>query len=476
MAFIPLISLYGLSVCPILHVSGFFLGCGYASVYIIVSLILNYSLIFYYSKNSNTNLIKYKEIIFFSSYILSSVLALVALTILFKINHISAASRAPEVLFFASVLLGITQSNGLNWALQIESESNESSSNSQQKFVNYWLSHISRLLLPIAALVLVLMDFLFRNSFSLNKGVVAQQIDSDELIKQASTLILFLIIWLCITYVFYFLAEKDQVKKVEVHLENLKNLNLNYKSSIQNSWGLWKAFLNQLNDFTQVFSERSRLLKNFSRFVTKSVAQEALTIELKQSVGVTKEMTVIMTDIRQFTNISNQLDAEKVVLFLNEYFSVMLDVFNKNHIVVDKFIGDGILAYVDSDELGQDESKINNYAVKASIEMHSELLKLNEKFKQMNLPSIKMGVGIYRGPLVIGYIGAQDKIQHTIVGDTVNKAARLEGMCKELTAKTIITEKIFKTLNNEMQKLFKYAGKPQIRGVKEEIDLYTIEA
>lgn len=481
-ALIPLMSLYGLSICPILHVSGFFIGCAYSASYILFLNLFNFIVIYYLTSKVNLKFFKYKQLFFILSYILACMGSLIVLNIIFKINHMSSASRAPEVLILASLLLAVTQSNGLKWAFNekeneaeaVVDNENDNDNNNKANLASLWKVHIFRLTLPAIMFAVVLLDFLLRQSHEFNKGIVVGKIETDQLVKESAIVILFLIAWSAITYLFYFLSEKDEVKKIETHLTQLGALNLNYKSSLGNSWGLWQALLQQLNEFTRVFAERTRLLKNFSKFVTENVANEALKNEINNSEGEAKELTVIMTDIRNFTSISNELEPKKVVQFLNEYFSVMLNVFTKYQITVDKFIGDGTLAYVDVEN--KNEQQINELAIDAAAEMHLELLKLNDKFKLHELPELKIGVGIYRGPLVIGYIGAQNKIQHTIIGDTVNKAARLESLCKELKAKTVITKQIHESLPALKQNLFQFAGATQIKGVSDKIELFIIQS
>ena len=181
-----------------------------------------------------------------------------------------------------------------------------------------------------------------------------------------------------------------------------------------------------------------------------------------------------MSDIRNFTGISEMLAPQAVVTLLNEYFSAMLDVISRYQVHVDKFIGDGILAYVEPKEENKSISPQlqNQMAVDAALTMIEAVEELNIKLQSMNLPAIKIGVGIFRGPLIIGLIGSEAKLQHTIIGDTVNRAARLEGLCKDLGVSIVISGFVFDSLSHSTQMRFKAFGKQSMKGITGTIEVY----
>ena len=466
-------SMYGLSICPVLHKGGFWLGCSYSAAYVFVLNGLNLTIYFLF-KDSILKL-KKSGIITASIYLVATLAALLVLQIVFKINYVTGPSRAPEVLLLSGFLLAITQLNGLSWVnAKIISAHVNVSENKDLDFDNFWKSHVVRVMLPLAAFIVVLSAFLFRQSESWNKGKIAILKTTDTVVAEASLMVLFLMLWLVVTYIFYFLSEKDQVNSVKTHLQKVEELDFNFRSSTSSSWGLWLALISNLNQFSKIFGERTRLLKNFSKFVTTAVANEALAKEFDAKIGQSKELTVIVTDIRDFTSISKQRPPEIIVTILNQYFETILSVFNKYNITVDKFIGDGILAYVDSENKTASES--NNMAVQACLEANIQLAELNNKFQLEGLPQLKMGAGIYRGPLIIGMIGAKEKIQHTIIGDTVNKASRLESLSKSLSTRLVITEEIYNTLQPNLTVHFKNSGAHAIRGLEEKINIYTLSS
>lgn len=477
-SFIPLLSLYGLRVCPILSIPGFAFGCIYTGLYVATINLLNIVLILLVRFNFRkfdfvSRWLKLRRFLAFPIiYFVASLVGIVAVKILLAQQGLVAHSRAPQILFLASLLLGITQAYGLNWAMQ-ESDTNDVYA-SLNSFRSLWLSQIFRIVLPLLTIVAVLLHFFFTQSTELTHSKSAPQVSNDQMLLHSTYVVLFLLSWFLLTFIFYFLSEYDHVQSVRAHFAKLKELDVTYRTKLNQAWGLWAAIITQLNDFTKILSERTRLLNSFSKFVTQQVAEQALQHDLKRGYGVKKELTVIMIDIRDFTSISEKYQAEQVVLLLNEYFNAVLGVVSKFQINVDKFIGDGILAYVDSDEKKLiSAAQQNQLAVQAALAILSELEKINLNLKSLKLPAIKIGIGIYRGELIMGLIGAEAKLQHTIIGDTVNRTSRLEGISKQLEASVVISADIWKDLSPEQQSHFSYRGPQQVKGVTEKIEVYT---
>ena len=317
----------------------------------------------------------------------------------------------------------------------------------------------------------VILHFIIGQAQSFNDGRTAPIASHDDFIEQVSYVVIFLILWFALTFLFHFLSEREQLGKVQNQLNHLKELDLKFRSNVDESWGLWAAIIDQLNSFSKVLGERTHLLKTFSRFVTAGVAEKALQQEIKETTGITKELTVIMSDIRNFTGISESLTPDQVVLFLNEYFSAMLEVISTLQISVDKFIGDGILAYVEP-ENSNSSNEENRLGVKAALAMTEKVNQLNVRFETLGLPPLKIGIGVIRGPLVIGVIGSEAKLQHTIIGDTVNKAARLESLTKELGVSIALTEQVWQSLDNEEKSRFSSFGKRNVKGINEPISVF----
>ncbi len=468
LAFIPLMALYGLSVCPVLKTPGFFFGCAYAGTYVATVLISNLTIIYFGPISRRNRLPAYFHdriyLTYILAYVFSSAVGLLVLEWLFTLNHLTGGSRAPEILALTSLLLGITQAYGLDWAME------DRSSERRQKtdFNKSWRRHTLRTMAPIACLVLVLAHFLVVQIFLLKRADIGV-VSAEAILDQVNTIISFLVVWLTITYFFHFLSERDAALVVNVHLKKLEDGEYDHRSSEARPWGLWLALVQSLNDFSKAFGERTKLLNSFSRFVTGEVAQHALKEEITTVSGKQEELTVIMSDIRDFTKLSSEFPADEVVNLLNDYFTAMLDEMVKHSIAIDKFIGDGILAYVDDAKLSPKES--NEKAVIAAIEMLKRVKSFNET---SNRPELRIGIGISRGPLIKGYIGSREKLQHTIIGDTVNKVARLEALCKDCNVPLVVSDHVWSDLDEKLKSSFTIFRGVRVKGITDAFDVFGL--
>jgi adenylate cyclase len=136
---------------------------------------------------------------------------------------------------------------------------------------------------------------------------------------------------------------------------------------------------------------------------------------------------VLFSDIRGFTTISESLPPETVVRILNEFFSDMTPIVFGHRGLLDKYIGDAVMAIFGA-PYATDDSAIS--AVAAAVAMQRKMLLLNEELKEDGLPQLGMGIGINTGTVTVGYIGSEQRTDYTVIGDTVNAASRLEGEAK----------------------------------------------
>lgn len=189
--------------------------------------------------------------------------------------------------------------------------------------------------------------------------------------------------------------------------------------------------------------------------------------------------TVLFMDIRGFTGIAESLPSQKLLPWLNQYFETMTDCIMNHDGMVDKYIGDAIMAVFGAPVPRTDPQEIKAdaiAAVKASIEMHERLAALNQELVKQNLPVINFGIGIHTGPLIGGTVGNRSRLNYSLFGDTVNIAARLESMTKTLPEETP-----FKMLLSA--DTYDYAGanlpvklfrSTRLRGRTGNTDIYTV--
>ena len=186
--------------------------------------------------------------------------------------------------------------------------------------------------------------------------------------------------------------------------------------------------------------------------------------------GETRDVSVMFCDIRSFTSMSENMEPEKVVSMLNFYFTALGKCINKNHGVVNKYIGDAIMAI-----FGAPVPSNNNAldAYNAAQDMRKALIDLNEKFKEKGWPEIHFGIGINSGKALCGNIGANSRMEYTVIGDTVNTASRIEALCKTYKTDLLLTESTANLLNDEIKSSLHFVDNAQIRGKEERVKLYN---
>ncbi len=222
------------------------------------------------------------------------------------------------------------------------------------------------------------------------------------------------------------------------------------------------------DQMTAGLKERDKVKSLFSKFHGSSVANNLMNSELVLG-GQSKQVIVFFSDIRGFTAYSEHRKAQEVVDMLNEYFAVMVDIINRNGGVVDKFIGDAIMAVWGAPESSADDAK---NAVKACLQMRMALAELNELRLSRDQDPIHIGMGLHAGEAISGTIGSNERMEYTVIGNTVNTASRVEASTKLFGADLLITEQVLEKLNNSFTASL--AGSAEVKGRSEPINMYKV--
>jgi adenylate cyclase len=214
------------------------------------------------------------------------------------------------------------------------------------------------------------------------------------------------------------------------------------------------------------------VIKNlFGKFVSPQVLTKLL--ESPQDFSLEshkKDMTVLFSDIRGFTSLSETMPANELVAQINEYFEEMVDIVLKNNGTFDKFIGDALMAFY-GDPLPMDDHATK--AVKTAIEMVEKLKELNERWKNENKPEFNIGIGINTGEMLVGYIGSQKIVDYTVIGDNVNLASRLEGLNKEYKTNIIVSESTYEQVKDFVEA--EEFGEVLVKGKQNQVKIYGLK-
>ncbi len=189
--------------------------------------------------------------------------------------------------------------------------------------------------------------------------------------------------------------------------------------------------------------------------------------------------TVLFSDVYNFTSIVNELSPEQLLNWLNSYMQAMITIVTSHDGMVNKMMGDGIMAVFGAPVLRSSKQEIRNDAMNAAfcaIEMGKALETLNQQFRQQGFPQIKIRIGIMTGQLIAGSVGNRDRLEYTVLGDTVNTAARLESYDKTKPDDNDYRILIGDTTLSQLNNLFaaEHVGKVALKGKSEKIDIYRL--
>ena len=217
---------------------------------------------------------------------------------------------------------------------------------------------------------------------------------------------------------------------------------------------------------------RGELLRNLlNLYVSPEVAREAL--EHGASLGgQLVECTVLFSDIRSFTTLSEQLDPEELIALLNRYMSQMVDVIVSHGGMVNKFGGDSLLAV-----FGTPINPLPNHAVAAvhaALGMRSALADFNQVQAMLGGSQLRCGIAVATGLVVAGNVGGKERIEYTVIGDTVNLAARLQAMSKELHHDILLNEAAYLQACDTMQLEAEKVLGVTVRGKNEPVTIYVL--
>ncbi|MBN1573739.1 MAG: adenylate/guanylate cyclase domain-containing protein [Deltaproteobacteria bacterium] len=215
---------------------------------------------------------------------------------------------------------------------------------------------------------------------------------------------------------------------------------------------------------------KRRFKDAFSKYVSHQVADEISKNidDLKVDVGERKEISVLFSDIRGFTSMSEDLPPEEVVRRLNRYLGAMVEVVFRFGGTLDKYIGDAIMAFFGAPKDDPDHAMS---ACRCALAMVRELDKVNKKFTEEGLPKMQIGVGVNTGEVVVGNIGSELRIDYTVIGDHVNLASRLEGLNKEFKTTIIISEF---TYGRSRDLKVRDLGEVHVRGKERPVRIYEL--
>ena len=229
-----------------------------------------------------------------------------------------------------------------------------------------------------------------------------------------------------------------------------------------------ESFLGILIMIEDISSEK-RMKSTMSRYMDPGIADQLLEDGADIMGGLDTAATLLFSDLRSFTNITESLGAQGTVKLLNEYFEIMVECISEQGGMLDKFIGDAIMAAFGLPISHEDDE---DRGVKAGINMIKRLWDWNDLREKDGKPPLDMGLGLNTDKIVAGNIGSQKRMDYTMIGDGVNLAARLESACKQYNARILISDFTFKKLKGTYR--IRYIDDVVVKGKTEPVGVHEV--
>lgn len=216
-------------------------------------------------------------------------------------------------------------------------------------------------------------------------------------------------------------------------------------------------------------SSEKRMKSTMSRYMDPGLADKLMGGGEELLGGQASVATVLFSDVRSFTTLSEELGAQGIVSLLNEYFTIMVDCLNEEEGMLDKFIGDAMMAIFGTPFPHDDDP---DRAVRCAIDMMNKLRDFNADRKARGLMEIDIGIGLNTDTVVSGNIGSPKRMDYTVIGDGVNLAARLESGTKQYGAHILISEFTFKALKGTYR--YRAMDHVVVKGKTEPVAIYEL--
>ena len=213
---------------------------------------------------------------------------------------------------------------------------------------------------------------------------------------------------------------------------------------------------------------KRQITARFGQYVPPALVDEmAKNPEAFSMVPRSQEMTVLFSDVRGFTTISEGLEPKDLSDLMNEFLTSLTEVIYRNRGTIDKYMGDAIMAFWGAPLPEKDHARLG---IQAALEMHKKIAEMQPRFKAKNWPEIRIGVGLNSGRMSVGNMGSAIRVAYTVMGDAVNLASRLEGITKEYGAPIIVGEGARNLAQHDF--VFREIDRVRVKGKLEPVAIY----
>ncbi|MFV2057007.1 MAG: adenylate/guanylate cyclase domain-containing protein [Thiohalomonadales bacterium] len=221
----------------------------------------------------------------------------------------------------------------------------------------------------------------------------------------------------------------------------------------------------QTNQMIDKLREKEKIQKTLESIVSPNIMEKLLQSPGQNEIVAEEfEIAILFCDLRKFTSYAENTPPEEVIYFLNAYFTKIADIVAEHGGIINKFMGDAILAVYGVEG--------NADYVEKSVETALDILMHSESIKMRDGTQFDIGIGIHKGKAAAGTIGSADRFEYTFIGDAVNTASRLDGLSKRLNHKIVISDAVYDFLQDDLASQFNDLGRQTLRGRTKSIQVY----
>ena len=239
-----------------------------------------------------------------------------------------------------------------------------------------------------------------------------------------------------------------------------------------------QKYLRLIKDYNKTLEDdvkkKTEEISHINDIFGRNVSPQIRDYLLKGNVslgGENRDVTIMFCDIRNFTGLSENMSSEKVVELINEFFTGLEKCISAHNGVINKYIGDAVMAIFGA------PMPVKNHELDAFLaakEMREELKVMNKRFVEQGFPELHFGIGLHSGSVLAGTIGAASRMEYTVIGDAVNTASRIEGLCKVYKKDLLISEACCKAIEESDKNIkLNFVADTEIRGREQKVKLFT---
>jgi adenylate cyclase len=222
------------------------------------------------------------------------------------------------------------------------------------------------------------------------------------------------------------------------------------------------------NRMARSLREKEMIKRAFTRYVAREVVEEVLKDpEHAMLTGERREVTVLFCDIRGFTSLSERLSPEQVVSLLNEFYTLMIETTFKHDGTLDKFLGDAVMAVFGAPIAQPDHAA---RAVRTALDMRAAVAALGDRRRAAGLDAFEVGIGVSLGEVVAGTVGTEERMEYTVIGDSVNVASRLQDRAKP--GSILLSRRTYEAVRDLVDA--RSLGAMKVKGKEEEVEVYEV--